>query len=115
MFMNNKYGTYSNEQLYSVKKSIQKSIFFLLLCVDPVTKDRYKSVNLEKAFIDLQNKIGGLNQLFGEPPELVFVMSFIEEAFQLVKAREAENNFHRYRKLILDAGAEIMRMGSDEK
>ncbi len=114
MIMLSKYGDYGDKQLNSVKKSIQKSIFFLLLYIDPKTKDDYMDIDIEKAFVDLQNKLYGLNKLFEEPKELVIVMSLLEQALYLIKSGQAESNFMYYRKLILDAGAEVMRMGSDE-
>ena len=53
-------------------------------------------------------KIGGLNELLMCQPELVNVMSLLQAAL-----REYNNpkfSYKRYRKLILDAGSEIMKL-----
>ena len=51
--MNTKYGSYSSEQINSVKYKIRKSIYFLLLYVDPQTRDDYPDVNVADAFRSL--------------------------------------------------------------
>lgn len=102
------YGSFSSTQIHSVKLSIQKSIFFLLLYVDPKTSDAYRDVDIESAFINIQYKLDGLNSLLYEPPELVMTMALLESA--LAEFRKSDFDFRRYRKLILDAGSEIMRL-----
>ena len=106
-----KYGSYSSEQISSVKHSLQKAIFFLLLYVDPKTKGEYPDVNIDEAFQSLLYRINGLNSLLLEPPELVDTMSYLESARQMLKE---DFNFHKYRKLILDAGAQIVKGGENE-
>ena len=112
MFRNNdyitKYGKFSSSQISSVKLSLRKSIFFLLLYVDPETKSSYQDVDVEDAFQSLQLRLNGLNSIFLEPPELVTVMSLIESALQEYK--KPKFNFRVFRKLILDAGSEIMKV-----
>lgn len=105
--MRTKYGTYSPDQISSVKQSIQKSIFFLLLYVDPKTKDEYPEVDVNDAFRNLQLRISGLNGILHEPPELVNVMSYLESAQQVY---QGDFDFYTYRKLILDAGSEVMKV-----
>lgn len=107
-----KYGTYSFNQISSVKTFIRKSIFFLLLYVDPNTKDTYYDVDVEDAFLSLQLKLDGLNSILLEPPELVIVMALLESALNEYKSPNFD--FKIYRKLILDAGSEIMKV-SDYK
>jgi len=51
--MNNKYGSYSSTQMSSFKSQLRKSIFFLLLYVDPKTKDEYPDINVVAAFRSL--------------------------------------------------------------
>jgi hypothetical protein len=51
--MKTKYGKYSSAQIASIKRSVQKSIFFLLLYVDPETRDNYPNINVEEAFKSL--------------------------------------------------------------
>ena len=103
-----KYGEYSKNQISSVKTYIRKSIFFLLLYVDSNTKEIYQGVDVENAFQSLQLKLNGLNSILLEPPELVIVMSLLESA--LMEYKKDNFNFKVYRKLILDAGSEIMKI-----
>ena len=105
--MKTKYGKYSSAQVSSIKHSIQKSIFFLLLYVDPETRDNYPNIDVNEAFRSLQFRLNGLNSILLEPPELVRTMSYLESAMQIYNG---DFDFMRYRKLILDAGAEIMKI-----
>ena len=103
-----KYGNYSPTQIHSTKLSIRKAIFFLLLYVDPKTKGEYTGIDVAEAFRNLQYKLNGLNSILLEPPELLETMSLLEEA---LKVYESECfDFLVYRKLILDAGSEIMKI-----
>ena len=106
--MKTKYGYYSSAQLTSIKSSIQKSIFFLLLYVDPETAGDYPGVNVVDAISNLQYKLNGLNSILLEPPEIVQTMSLLEQA--LNEYNREDFSWVKYRKLILDAGAQIMRM-----
>lgn len=106
--MNTKYGSYSSDQIKAVKGSIRKSIYFLLLYVDPQTKNEYPNINVVDAFRSLQYRLNGLNSILQEPLELVQTMSLLESA--LIEFQSEYFDYHKYRKLILDAGAEIMRM-----
>lgn len=105
--MKTKYGEYSSTQISSIKRSFQKSIFFLLLYLDPATRDNYPNVDINEAFKSLQLRLNGLNSILLEPPELVKTMSYLESALQVYNG---DFDFMRYRKLILDAGAEIMKI-----
>lgn len=106
--MRNKYGSYSSTQIHSTKLSIRKSIFFLLLYVDADTRDRYPNINVEDAFHSLQYRLDGLNRILLEPPELVQTMSLLEAA--LAEYLSDDFQWSKYRKLVLDAGAEIMNV-----
>ena len=103
-----KYGHYSSTQIHSTKISIRKAIFFLLLYVDPVTSGKYPDANVVDAFKNLQYKLNGLNSILLEPPEIIETMSLLEEACNEYESECFE--WQKYRKLILDAGACIMRM-----
>lgn len=102
------YGFYSPTQIHSTKLSIQKSIFFLLLCVDPATSGDYPDINVADVFSNLQHKISGLNSILLEPPELVETMSLLQAALNEYNSECFD--WSNYRKLILDAGATIMRI-----
>ena len=108
--MNNKYGSYSSTQMSSFKSQLRKSIFFLLLYVDPKTKDEYPDINVVAAFRSLQLRLNGLNRILFEPPELIETMSLLESALQEYEKGEELFNFQLYRKLVLDAGSEIMKI-----
>lgn len=103
--MRHKYGNFTETQILSTKKLIRKQIFFLLLCVDPETKDNYSHVDVGEAFKGLLYKLDGLNSVLGEPQELVDTISLLEEA--LIKYNEPKFNFRIYRRLILNAGSLI--------
>ena len=106
--MKTKYGFYSPTQINSTKNSIRKSIFFLLLYVDPKTSVDYPDIDVVEAFHNLQFKLNGLNSILLEPPELVETMALLESALEEYKSECFD--FKKYRKLILDAGSEIMRL-----
>lgn len=102
------YGKFSNSQIKDTKKSIRGSIFFLLLCVDPDTSESYEDVDVNKAFDNLLYKIDGLNELLLYQKNIVDIMSLLKEA-QLVY-NSPDFDFQVYRKLILDAGAEVLKL-----
>ena len=106
--METKYGYYSVDQIHATKLSIRKAIFFLLLYVDPATAGNYPDANIVEAFCNLQYKLDGLNRILLEPPELVETMSLLEAALHEYKCECFD--WQRDRKLILDAGAAIMRV-----
>ena len=106
--MKAKYGTCSPKQISSIKQSIRKSIFFLLLYVDPNTKQEYPNIDVADAFRSLQYRLNGLNSILLEPPELIETMSLLETAWNEYESEDFD--YSRYRKLILDAGAQIMRV-----
>lgn len=106
--MKHKYGEFSNNQIKIAKEIIRKSIFFLLLIVDPETKNEYKDINVTAAFNNILYKIGGMNSILREPPELVSVISLLEAA--LIEFQSPDYEWQVYRKLILDAGNEIKKV-----
>ena len=108
--VNHKYGTFSDEQFEYAKKKIQKNIFFLLLCVDPNTKDNYNNIDINNTINSLLYKLNGMNEILFYPSELVDVMSLLEAA--KLEYKNIDFNFKIYRKLILDAGSEIMKVKS---
>lgn len=110
--MNHKYGEFPNSQVNSTVKMLRKDIFFLLLCVDPKTKQEYKNINVQKTFQNIMYKISGLNDLLFCPPSLVIVLSLLQEA--LIEYENPDFSFQVYRKLILDAGSEIMKLIGDD-
>lgn len=105
-----KYGEFAEMQISEIKEILRKRIFFLLLVAEDLeAKEKFPEVDLMQANTTLLWRISGLNKLLGEPTELVTVLSLLEEAKNTIT-----NNFDfaKYRKLILDAGAEIMKISS---
>ena len=110
--MKNLYGEFTENQIAQTKKSLRGSIFFLLLCVDPKTSYEYKDVDINKCFNGLLLKLGGLNKLLLEQPELVTTMSLLQAA--LIEFNNPDFNFKIYRKLILDAGKKKKKLREEE-
>lgn len=109
-----KYGEFAEMQISEIKQVLRKRIFFLLLVAEDIdTKENFPEVDLEQANTTLLWRIAGLNNLLGQPVELVTVLSLLEEALQTIKTK-TNFDFMKYRKLILDAGAEVMKIPSDE-
>ncbi len=105
---NFKYGVFTDEQMVVTKKYMQKQIYFLLLCVDENTNVDYQDINIVAAFDNILKWFGGLNEVLFYPSELVKVVSLLEAA----KLEYLSDNFKFsvYRKLVLDAGAEVMKI-----
>lgn len=112
--MKSLYGDISRSQIAEVKKSLRGSIFFLLLCVDPNTSWEYENVDINKSFKGLLLKLNGMNELFMNQAEIVMAMSLLQAALIEINKPESEFNYSIYRKLILDAGAEIGKLREEE-
>lgn len=99
---------FTEKQMCEVVQALRKEIFYLLLIVDPKTKDKYKDVNVRVAINNEIVKIEGLNDLLGNPQEIVWVLSLLESA----RKEYCKKSFRwsKYRKLILDAGAEVLKI-----
>ena len=114
MSMQHKYGYYSPAQIHETKLKLQKQIFYLLLIVDPKTRNtEYNKSEIENVITTFLYKLGGMNSIFNEPPELCGVMSALEGAKLILDPDgyiEQEFRSSDYRKLILDAGSEIMKI-----
>ena len=104
----NLYGEFTQSQIAETKKSLRSSIFFLLLCVDKRTAQDYEDVDVNKCFEGLLLRMDGLNDLLMGQVELVTSMSLLQAAKK--EFNKDKFNFFRYRKLILDAGAEIEKL-----
>lgn len=100
---------FTSEQIENEKKLLQKKVFYLLLIVDPETTEKYPNVDVELAFEDLFSDLDGLNEVFGYPVEMVNVVKKLAKA--LKEFRSADFEYKRYRKYILDAGNEILKIG----
>ena len=103
-----KYGKFDDNQVLNAKNDMRKRIFFLLLCVDPKTKDNYTNININDAFEGTLTEFGGLCELLDNPPQFVHIMSLLEAA--LLEYNSENFNFRVYRKLVLDAGNEVLKI-----
>lgn len=111
-----KYGEFADRQISETKAFIRKRIFFLLLVAEDLENQiKFPGVNLEEAHTGVMWRISGLNDLLGQPQEIVNVLSLLEEAKNEIKGEfDSEFNFPKYRKLILDAGAEVSKIKESE-
>ena len=106
--MRYKYGEFTSEQIRQTKIYLRKQIYFLLLMVDPKTRDTCPNTDVDAAFDSLLGKVDGINEILFAPPEMVRVIGLLEEA---LKEYHKENfSFGRYRKHVLDAGAEVLKI-----
>lgn len=103
-----KYGKFDEEQFEGAKQHIRKQIYFLLLIVDENTKGDYPNIIVEEAFNNVFNYLNGLNELLLYPPELVRIISLLNTA--LIEYKKDDFEFSVYRKLILDAGCEVLNI-----
>lgn len=106
--MLHKYGDFPLDQISKTVKMLRKDIFFLLLCVDPDTKQEYENINVNKTFENIMHKISGMNELLFCPPHLVTTLSLLQDAY--IEYQSPDFKFRLYRKLILDAGSEILKI-----
>lgn len=100
---------FTNEQIESEKKLLQKKIFYLLLIVDPDTCGQYVDVNVESAYEDLFSDLDGLNEILSYPVEMVNIAKKLAKALKEYKSPDFE--YKKYRKFILDAGSEVTKIG----
>lgn len=100
---------FTSEQIENEKKLLRKKIFYLLLIVDPETANEYSNVDIEAAFEDLFSDLDGLNEIFSYPVEMVNVAKKLAKALKEFKSSDFD--FKKYRKLVLDAGSEVTKIG----
>lgn len=106
--MKYKYGEFSQNQISQTKIKLRKKIFFLLIIVDPKTKDDYPDINVQKTFENILLLIDGYNKLLNYPQQLVDILSYLVEAFR--QYCDPFFDFKRYRKLILDSGNLVLKI-----
>lgn len=110
--MKHLYGKFSTEQIAQTVQSLRGAIFHLLLYVDFHTSWEYEDVDVNKSFHSILLRMGGLNRLLGERVELVTSMSLLQAA--QMEFNNPKFKFKTYRKLILDAGAELEKLAEEE-
>ena len=100
---------FTKEQIENEKKLLQKKIFYLLLIVDPDTADQYPNVSVEDAFEDLFSDLDGLNEVLSYPVEMVNIAKKLAKALKVFQSDDFQ--YKKYRKLVLDAGSEVLKIG----
>ena len=102
---------FTSEQIEGIKKLLRKKIFYLLLIVDPETskQEQYVGVDVDAAFENLLSDLDGFNEIFSKSVEMVTISGKLAKAHKEYKS--SSFNFKKYRKLILDAGSEVNKMG----
>lgn len=88
--MNYNYGKVPSSQIIAEKQYLISAIFKLL----PYKEENYEY--LDNYFESVLQRLIGFNRISGFQPEVITIMSLLEYARQ-------ENDFHKYRKAILDA------------
>ena len=100
---------FTSDQIKNEKKLLQKKIFYLLLIVDPETAGQYPNVDVEAAYEDIFSDLDGLNEVFSYPVEIVNIVKKLMKALKEYKSQNFE--YKKYRKLVLDAGSEVTKIG----
>ena len=100
------YGEFTAEQMSETKHLLQKKIFFLLIVVDPQTRENYATVNVNEAFDEILQMLAGFNSLLNYPVEVVGVSCKLKAALEEY-SKGAAFDFKVYRRLILGAGKEV--------
>ena len=107
--MKHMYGNFSHEQMENYKVKLHKDLFWLLIYKDPKTKKEFANVDFDKYFDGIMRRINGLNELLFRPTEIVTIMCLLEAA--LIETRKEDFDYLAYRKLVLDAHAQIDKIG----
>lgn len=93
--MDSKYGNFPEEQIHAYKKTIQNSIFKLLVMREN------EDPHLDQYFSGLLWKLSGYNKLFSHQTVMLDLISILEQARE--ESQKKDYNHALYRKAILDA------------
>lgn len=104
------YGEFTDEQIDEAVKSMHNDIHKLLLYKDKNITERIfnSEEDFIKYFTNLLFRFGGLNELLGEPPQLVTLMSTLQAAYDEVQCNKFR--YKTFRKAILDCHGYIKSM-----
>ncbi len=106
--MKMKYGELSSKQLNAYRKKLHSKVFWLLLYVDPKTRDQYPNVDVNKYFDSLMQQINGFNCLLNYPGAVGELLSLLEAA--RIEFNKDDFNYRIYHKYVLDAHAMIDKL-----
>lgn len=109
--MKHLYGSFSPDQIAQTKKALHNSIHWLLIYKDPNNAAMFNELDVDHCFHSIILRISGMNELLGEQPVLVSLLSVLQAA----KTENLNPNFDFsiYRKLILDAHSLIDKIKED--
>lgn len=107
------YGEFSDEQITETIAVMHNEIHKLLLHKDKkITEIIFDSEDdFLTYFTALLTRFGGLNELLGEPPEMVALMSTLQAAYS--EAISTTFNYKKFRKEILDSHGYIKLMSKE--
>ncbi len=113
--MKHLYGTFTPSQIAETKKALHISVHWLLLYKDPQNAGLFDYKDVDHCFHSLLLKISGLNELLGNQPVIVSLLSVLQAA--RAENQSDDFNFEIYRKLILDAHSLVdkIKEGNDDK
>ena len=95
--MENLYGSFTAEQMESIKEKYHKRVHWLLVYVE----EGYDKRKLDAYFRSVLLQVSGLSELLHSPSEMVDLMSNLQAAKSLIQSEDYR--FSDYRKLILDS------------
>lgn len=97
------YGEFTDEQIDEAVKVMHNDVHKLLLYKDKEVKETI--FNTEEDFVNyftnLLFRFGGLNELLGEPKQMVALMSTLQAAYDEVQSNTF--NYRTFRRAILDS------------
>ena len=108
------YGDFTDNQIAEATKAMHNDIHKLLLHKDNKIKEQIfnSEEDFNRYFVNLLFRFGGLNELLGEPKQMVALMSTLQAAYDEIKKdnfnysvfRNAILNSHGYIKAIFEGG-----------
>ncbi len=104
------YGNFSDNQIKDNAKLMHNQIHKLLLHKDKAVENIIFSTDrdFDTYFVNLLYRFGGLNELLGEPEDMVSFMATLQSA--LSETRKENFRYPVFRKLIFDAHGYIDKM-----
>ena len=93
--METKYGTFPQTQILEHKNELHDNVLALLYMKEE------NCPTLDEYFSSLLWRLNGYNEIFGNQPVMINIMSNLEEA--RIEAQKEKYSHFKYRKLVLDA------------
>lgn len=108
------YGEFTDKQIKEAVRAMHDDIHKLLLYKDRTVDDALFKSDEEyiRYFNNLLFRFGGMNELFGEPPQLVNFMATLQAAYDEVTCNKFR--WRVFRRAILDCHGYLKSMFEDE-